>query len=248
VQSKRKDEDLKMDEASIANALQADLQDYKIKPQIRRKESQLHVLITRSDSDEVDYALLYSIVKKRVDSLSIEGADSFVMYGRLAGAKQPEWQRTGEIKPPLPLIEFDIDDLEELDDVSNIGNMTFSLAEDVTEIQLADSESITPEELDSFEESIENDLRAKDNEISNGKVDDFEIGDLSLKDFNSHNKGQPNNFELDSLELEPLELGSLDLEPFEEGLLNDKQDLSHRSPEEESALDETTVVGGAPVN
>ena len=42
-----------MDEASIVSALQADLQNYKVKTQIRRKESQLHVLITRSKRDDL---------------------------------------------------------------------------------------------------------------------------------------------------------------------------------------------------
>jgi hypothetical protein len=37
-----------MDEANIVSVLQEDLQNYKVKPQIRRKESQLHVLIQES--------------------------------------------------------------------------------------------------------------------------------------------------------------------------------------------------------
>ena len=73
MRSKRKDEDLKMDEASIVTAIEADLQNYKVKTQIRRKESQLHVLITRADGDDVDYASLYDIVKRRIDKLPIEG-------------------------------------------------------------------------------------------------------------------------------------------------------------------------------
>jgi hypothetical protein len=47
-----------MDEASIVTAIEADLQNYKVKTQIRRKKSQLHVLITRADGDDVDYASL----------------------------------------------------------------------------------------------------------------------------------------------------------------------------------------------
>ncbi|MCA6519695.1 MAG: hypothetical protein IM556_13800, partial [Pseudanabaena sp. M110S1SP2A07QC] len=76
MRSKRKDEDLKMDEASIVTAIEADLQNYKVKTQIRRKKSQLHVLITRADGDDVDYASLYDIVKRRIDKLPIKGADS----------------------------------------------------------------------------------------------------------------------------------------------------------------------------
>ncbi|MFN5963992.1 MAG: hypothetical protein ACK46E_02340, partial [Pseudanabaena sp.] len=106
MRSKRKDEDLKMDEATIVSAIQADLQNYKVKAQIRRKESQLHVLISRAEGDEIDYASLYDIVKRRVDKLGIEWANSLVLYGKIAGAKHPEWRKKGDLKPPLPLIEF----------------------------------------------------------------------------------------------------------------------------------------------
>lgn len=82
-----------MDEAVIVSALQEDLQNYKVKTQIRRRESELHVLITRAEGDDLDYASLYDIVKSRIDKLPIAGADSLVVYGRIAGAKHPEWQK-----------------------------------------------------------------------------------------------------------------------------------------------------------
>jgi hypothetical protein len=215
-----------MDEASIVTAIEADLQNYKVKTQIRRKESQLHVLITRADGDDVDYASLYDIVKRRIDKLPIEGVDSLVVYGRLSGAKHPEWHKTAEIKPPLPLIELDLEDLEEFDDVSNIKNLAFHPDSDETEIQSANLESDLPDDLKSFKSSIDNDLKAaankgkSDNEttkdkINNIKSEDFDLDNLELQ-----------SFSLDSLQQDTFELKSFDIDPFEVN----SQESKPRSP------------------
>jgi hypothetical protein len=181
-----------MDEASIVTAIEADLQNYKVKTQIRRKESQLHVLITRADGDDVDYASLYDIVKRRIDKLPIEGADSLVVYGRLSGAKHPEWHKTAELKPPLPLIELDLEDLEELGEVSSVKNLSFHPDSDETEIQSANLESDLPDDLKSFKSSIDDDLKAAANKdksilettkdkINNIKSEDFDLDNLELQ-------------------------------------------------------------------
>ncbi|MEE3719153.1 hypothetical protein V2H45_20620 [Tumidithrix elongata RA019] len=99
-----------MDETEIAKALQTDLNFYKVKIQVKRKGSQLHVLTTRAQDNDVDYSLLMELVQKSLEKLPIQNADDFIIYGRVAGAKQPEWQQRGEIRPALPLIELDIDD------------------------------------------------------------------------------------------------------------------------------------------
>ena len=215
-----------MDEASIVNAIEADLQNYKVKTQIRRKESQLHVLITRSDGDDVDYASLYDIVKRRIDKLPIEGADSLVVYGRLSGAKHPEWHRTAEIKPPLPLIELDLEELEEFDDIGAIETLSFN--SDETEIQSSNLESDLPDDLKSFKSSIENDLKTAANkaghndihapeqdEIKNVKTEDFDLDNLDLQ--------------LDSLPQNDFELGTFDENPFEVN----SQEPKRRSPSEQ---------------
>ncbi len=218
-----------MDEASIVTAIEADLQNYKVKTQIRRKESQLHVLITRADGDDVDYASLYDIVKRRIDKLPIEGADSLVVYGRLSGAKHPEWHKTAEIKPPLPLIELDLEDLEEFDDVSNIKNLAFHPDSDETEIQTKNLESGLPDDLKSFKSSIDNDLKAAANKakavhettkdkINNIKTEDFDLDNLELQ-----------SFSLESLQQDTFELKSFDPEPFEVN----SQESKPRSPLEE---------------
>ncbi|MFN4797731.1 MAG: hypothetical protein ACK491_08820 [Pseudanabaena sp.] len=226
MRSKRKDEDLKMDEASIVTAIEADLQNYKVKTQIRRKKSQLHVLITRADGDDVDYASLYDIVKRRIDKLPIKGADSLVVYGRLSGAKHPEWHKTAEIKPPLPLIELDLEDLEEFDEVSSLKNLSFHPDSDETELQSSNLESGLPDDLKSFKSSIDNDLKAaankgkSDNEttkdkINNIKSEDFDLDNLELQ-----------SFSLDSLQQDTFELKSFDIDPFEVN----SQESKPRSP------------------
>lgn len=214
-----------MDEASIVSAIEADLQNYKVKTQIRRKESQLHVLITRADGDDVDYASLYDIVKRRIDKLPIEGADSLVVYGRLSGAKHPEWHKTVEIKPPLPLIELDLEELEEFADISTVENLSFYPDSDETEIQSANLESDLPEDLKRFKSSIDNDLKAaankvkavrgtNKNEISNMQAEDFDLDSLELQSFN----------------LEPLQQNTLELESFDTDLFEvNSQESKSRS-------------------
>jgi hypothetical protein len=203
-----------MDEANIVNAIEADLQNYKVKTQIRRKESQLHVLITRADGDDVDYASLYDIVKRRIDKLPIEGVDKLVVYGRLSRAKHPEWHKTAEIKPPLPLIELDLEDLEEFGDIGNIKDLSFHPDSDETEIQPKNFQAEIPDDLKSFKNSIDNDLKAAANKAksvrkttkdeNNIKTDDFELDSLELQ-----------SFSLESLQQDTFELQSFDTDPFE---------------------------------
>ena len=236
MRSKRKGEDLKMDEASIVNALQEDLQNYKVKAQIRRKESQLHVLISRAEGDDVDYASLYNIVKRCIDRLPIEGADSLVVYGRLAGAKHPEWQKKADIRPPLPLIELDLDELEEFNDIGELGNLAFPPDNDETFIQVGNLEPIVHKPANSFENSIENKLTPHSIEITN---EDFNLGDLDL-----------GKFKLDNIEQNDLEQDSLELDTFE---LNNYEPI-HRSPVDKNSLidedfssDETMVAMPMPL-
>lgn len=242
-----------MNEASIVSAIVADLQNYKVKTQVRRKESQLHVLITRADGDDIDYASLYDIVKRRIDKLPIDGADTLVVYGRLSGSKHPEWHKTADIKPPLPLIELDLEDLEEFDDedIDIIKNLSFPTSSDETQIQAADLESDLAYDLKGFKSSIDNDLKASGNKaipeanpqinkdkINNTKTEDFDFGSLELQEF-SFEPDQQNNFELEPLDADDLfEVDSqesdlespLDLEDIENSWMEKDEDFSFDSP------------------
>ncbi len=243
-----------MDEASIVSALQADLQNYKVKTQIRRKESQLHVLITRADGDDVDYASLYDIVKRRIDKLPIEGADCLVVYGRLAGAKHPEWQKKAEIKPPLPLIELDLDELQDFNDVGVVENLSFSVDNNLTMIQSEKLEAdfaddLLTDDLQSFKSSIEDDLKTatdkSTHEIGNYKIssittEDFDLDNLDLESFKLDNF-QQNTSDLKSFEADPFEVSNQEL---------NSQELNQRSPlkkhngwtDEDFTLDSPTVA------
>jgi len=249
-----------MDEASIVSALQTDLQDYKIKPQIRRKESQLHVLITRSEGDDLDYATLYDIVKNRIDKLSIEGADNLVMYGRLAGAKQPEWQKSTSIKPPLPLIELDLDELDDFGDIGAIGSFMKDSTDDDTEIQVgklwpddaatipANTPASISDELDDFEQSLDEDLKLSAQRGANNKSSDFELGNLNLEDLDL------DAFKADKLPLKDLDLDPIELDSFASDLSNNST-TNNKNPvnsndwgdEDDFELGQTTTVAARPL-
>ncbi|MGQ9865078.1 MAG: hypothetical protein ACUVSQ_02145 [Pseudanabaenaceae cyanobacterium] len=87
-----------MDEAEIAKALQRDLDFHRVKTQVRRRQNQLHILLTRAESSSVNYASLFKIVQECLQQLKVPATDSFVLYGRVSGVKQPEWQRTGKLE------------------------------------------------------------------------------------------------------------------------------------------------------
>ncbi len=192
-----------MDEASIVSALQEDLQNYKVKIQIRRKESQLHVLITRFEGDDVDYASLYSIVKRRIDKLVIEDASSLIVYGRLSGEKHPEWQKISELKPQLPLIELDLEEIDEFGDTSKPQAMEFPTSNNDIAVE---TDRLTSDrqddEFNSFANSIENDLRlaaikartqsiSQNNQVENQEDDSehlFDLGGLDLAGVNLDNQ------------------------------------------------------------
>ncbi|MBD2177459.1 hypothetical protein H6F42_11100 [Pseudanabaena sp. FACHB-1998] len=209
MRSKRKGEDLKMDEDSIVSALQSDLQNYKVKPQIRRKESQLHVLITRAEGDQPDYDSLYDIVKRRIDSFVIDGVDTLVVYGRLAKAKHPEWQKTVEIKPPLPLIEFDLEELDDFGDIGELGSLSIPSEIEDGDIKIGSFDPPMParfDTFDTFEQSLEKDLQRTSEERDRPKVEDFDLGELDLSEFQLDSFKQSSDFDLGELDTDSFDL------------------------------------------
>lgn len=201
-----------MDEASIVIALQEKLQDYKVRTQIRRKESQMHILLTREEGDDLDYAHLYDIVKDRIDNLPIEWANSFIVYGRLSGTKQPEWQREGNIKPTLPLIELDLDDLDDLDLLDEAESLNLSIAEDAT---LEHLEDLDDRELDDKLNDQGRDFLALEENLN---LEDIKLEDLEFNILNPDSLN-PDNLKLnktdildshDSEDIDSLESDALD--------------------------------------
>jgi hypothetical protein len=198
-----------MDEDSIVSALQSDLQNYKVKTQIRRKESQLHVLITRAEGDRPDYDSLYDIVKRRIDSFVIDGVDTLVVYGRLAKAKHPEWQKSVEIKPPLPLIELDLDELDDFGDIGELGSLSISPEIDDVDIKIASFDPNVParfDTFDTFEQSLEKDIKRTSEERDRHKIEDFDLGELDLGEFQLDRFKQSSDFDLGDLDSDSLDL------------------------------------------
>jgi hypothetical protein len=85
-----------MDEAEITQALQADLNFFKVKVQAKHRDDQLHVLISRSQTNDVDYTVLFDAVQNTLSQHKLP-VETFTVYGRLFGSKHPEWQRQGEL-------------------------------------------------------------------------------------------------------------------------------------------------------
>jgi hypothetical protein len=193
-------ENLNMDEANIVKVLQDDLENYQVKIQTRCKESQLHVLITREEGDDLDYGKIYDIVKHRIDSLvntlAIDGCDHLTVYGRISGARHPEWQKSAAITVPLPVIELDLDDLEDVGNLENLGDMdvldshTFVIPKmpatsngKVVQEIAGDNLLEGLPEYDSFKKKLEEDLISSSHNPSSDFVNPTDIVSPSDPDF-----------------------------------------------------------------
>ncbi|WP_019499276.1 hypothetical protein [Pseudanabaena sp. PCC 6802] len=86
-----------MDEAEITQALQADLNFFKVKVQAKHRDDQLHILISRSQTNDVDYTVLFDAVQNTLTQHKLP-VEVFTVYGRIFGSKHPEWQRQGSLQ------------------------------------------------------------------------------------------------------------------------------------------------------
>ncbi len=127
-----------MDEAEITQALQADLNFFKVKVQVKHREDQLHILISRSQKNDVDYTVVFDAVQNSLAQKHLP-VETFTVYGRVFGAKQPEWQCNGELPKLTDTAEFDLD--RELDRELDFAELTDVLAENGA-IELPDLESV----------------------------------------------------------------------------------------------------------
>jgi hypothetical protein len=97
-----------MDEAEITQALQADLNFFKVKVQVKHRDEQLHILISRSQTNDVDYTVLFDSIHHALIEKKLP-VEVFTVYGRLFGSKHPEWQRQGELPKSAITEELAID-------------------------------------------------------------------------------------------------------------------------------------------
>lgn len=86
-----------MDEATVAKALQTDLNFHKVKIQVKWVQSQLYILASRDDAHYVNYEFLFSLIQTRLEQLKIPDVESFTLYGKVSGSKEPEWKKLGLI-------------------------------------------------------------------------------------------------------------------------------------------------------
>lgn len=101
-----------MTEAEIAQALQTDLEPYRLKAIVKQKQSHLHVLLSRSGEVPVDYGLLTKQVCTRLRTLQPQGVDLITVYGRVTGQKDYEWEDTRQLTAEETLV-FDSSKMED---------------------------------------------------------------------------------------------------------------------------------------
>ncbi|MEI6428557.1 MAG: hypothetical protein WCO45_09255 [Pseudanabaena sp. ELA607] len=110
-----------MDETAISNAVQQALNAYSVRSQVKRRGTELHVLLKRSEGHDVDYAHLYDVIGKTVEKLPLENTNNLMVYGMVDGTKKPEWERGGILHIALPEIELEIDDMADINDIDISG-------------------------------------------------------------------------------------------------------------------------------
>ena len=86
-----------MDEATLAKALQTDLNFHKVRIQVKRVEGQLYILASRDEEHSINYEFLFSLMQTRLEQLKIHAVEGFTLYGRVIGSKEPEWRKFGTL-------------------------------------------------------------------------------------------------------------------------------------------------------
>jgi hypothetical protein len=86
-----------MDEATVAKALQSDLNSHKVKIQVKWVGIQLYILASREQEHYVNYEFLFSLIQSRLDQLRIPSIENFTLYGKASADPEPEWKKVGLI-------------------------------------------------------------------------------------------------------------------------------------------------------
>jgi len=86
-----------MDEATVAKALQLDLNTHKVRIQVKWVGIQLYILASREHDHYVNYEFLFSLIQTRLEQLRIPRIENFTLYGKASTAQEPEWKKVGLI-------------------------------------------------------------------------------------------------------------------------------------------------------
>jgi hypothetical protein len=197
-----------MDEAELTQSLQADLNFFKVKVQVKHREDQLHILVSRSQKNDVDYTVVFDTVQNSLAQKNLT-VEAFTVYGRIFGAKQPEWQCNGELPKLTDTADLD----QELEQELDFAELTDVLAEDGT-IDLPEFESpvmSAPTEIQVPEFTIDEQSLAANiempedlvevpdfgNELSDISLDaDLEIPEISSDDLSDSIRADMSDFEI----------------------------------------------------
>jgi hypothetical protein len=213
-----------MDEAELTQSLQADLNFFKVKVQVKHREDQLHILVSRSQKNDVDYTVVFDTAKNSLEQKHLP-VEAFTVYGRIFGAKQPEWQCNGELPKLTDAADFDLD--RSLEQELDFAELTDVLAEDgtidlpefespvmsaPTEIQVPDlTPNLTideqsfaaniemPEDRDRVEAAISPGFEMPDfnSDLADVSLDtDLEMPDLSSDDLSDSIRADMSDFEI----------------------------------------------------
>ncbi len=187
-----------MDEAELTQALQADLNFFKVKVQVKHREDQLHILISRSQKNDIDYTVVFDTIQKSLAQKHLP-VEIFTVYGRVFGSKQPEWQGNGELLKLADTAEFEreLDYVELTDALVEDGTIELTDLEgqvistpttlQVPDLSINDEQSLAsrlemPEDLDSVETGISSDFEIP-SEFEDVELDaDLEMPNLSSDD------------------------------------------------------------------
>jgi hypothetical protein len=165
-----------MDEAELTQALQADLNFFKVKVQVKHREDQLHILVSRSQKNDVDYTVIFDAVQNSLAQkhLSVE---TFTVYGRVFGSKQPEWHGNGELLKLADAAEFDreLDYVELTDALAEDG--TIDLPEELASDISQDADLAMPDLVSS---DLADSSRADTSDFDT--PDDFDMPEISAPD------------------------------------------------------------------
>lgn len=95
-----------MMEQELTQSLQPLLKSLQVKFAVKVKQGHMHILLSRSASKAVDYPVVTQALQRKIQELGLTsvGMKGVTVYGRVAGEKQWEWEKTFELDPQATLV------------------------------------------------------------------------------------------------------------------------------------------------
>jgi hypothetical protein len=95
-----------MMEQELTQSLQPLFKSLQVKFAVKVKQGHMHILLSRSASKSIDYPMVTQSLQRKIQELGLTsvGMKGVTVYGRVAGEKQWEWERTFELDPQATLV------------------------------------------------------------------------------------------------------------------------------------------------